>query len=352
MRIIITGGAGFIGSAMIRFLVDKTDHDILNIDLLTYAGNLSNLNDIEISKNYSFLKGDIADAIFVKEVFSNFQPDAIINFAAESHVDRSIDGPKQFIQTNILGTFTLLEESRRYLENHPKTRKNFRFMHISTDEVYGDLELNDSPFKEDNKYLPSSPYSSSKASSDHLVRAWNRTFEMPTLITNCSNNYGPFQFPEKLIPLVILNALDHKPIPIYGDGSQIRDWLFVDDHVKGIYSVLTKGTIGETYNIGGSNEFTNLSVVNLICEILDDLKPINSKKYRKYSELITFVADRAGHDKRYAIDSSKIAENLNWSPEETFSSGLKRTVEWYIKNIPWCESVMDGKYNLERLGKI
>jgi len=350
MRIIVTGGAGFIGSAMIRYLIRNTNYEILNIDKLTYAGNLFNLNEIENNKKYKFLMGDISDKAFIKSILSDFKPNQIINFAAESHVDRSIDSPDDFIRTNITGTFVLLSEVRNYFEKlSGKLKNSFRFLHVSTDEVYGDLETNQPPFNEKNSYQPSSPYSASKAASDHLVRAWHRTYSLPVLITNCSNNYGPYQFPEKLIPLVIFNALAHREIPVYGDGKQIRDWLYVDDHVRGILKVLQNGNIGETFNIGGFNELENIQVVRSICETLDDLVPLVNEKIKSYSELIRFVEDRAGHDKRYAIDSSKIMNELGWKPNENFESGLLKTINWYLGNELWMDS-MSSKYNFARLG--
>lgn len=349
MHILITGGAGFIGSALIRYLIKNTDHQILNIDKLTYAGNLESLVEVESNPNYAFQKIDICDAAAIEQSFSEFQPDLIMHLAAESHVDRSIDGPAEFINTNIVGTYTLLEASRKYwqsLSQHKKSR--FKFHHISTDEVYGDLEGTTDLFTESTPYAPSSPYSASKASSDHLVRAWYRTYGLPIVITNCSNNYGPYHFPEKLIPLVILNALDGKALPIYGKGNQIRDWLYVEDHAKALYKVVMEGTIGETYNIGGHNEKQNIEVVKTICHILDVLKPQSNNQ--PYEELITFVEDRPGHDLRYAIDASKIKNDLGWTPEESFESGIRKTVEWYLNNLDWCRRVQDGSYQRERLG--
>ena len=348
-KILITGGAGFIGSAVIRNIINNSEHEVLNLDKLTYAGNLESLNSIQDNPRYQFSQTDICDAAQVKAVFTAFQPDLVMHLAAESHVDRSIDGPAEFIQTNIVGTATLLEVAREYWQALPQNKKeSFRFHHISTDEVYGDLAGTNDLFLETTPYAPSSPYSASKASSDHLVRAWNRTYGLPTIITNCSNNYGPFHFPEKLIPLVILNALEGKPLPIYGDGQQIRDWLYVEDHARALYKVITEGDIGETYNIGGHNEKTNLDVVITICRILDGLKPRNNGE--KYEALITFVKDRPGHDLRYAIDATKIKEKLNWIPEETFESGIQKTVQWYLNNLDWCQNVQDGSYQRERLG--
>lgn len=349
MNIIVTGGAGFIGSAVIRHLIQNTNHAVLNIDKLTYAGNLESLAEIETHDRYQFVQADICDNDAMTVIFQNFQPNIVMHLAAESHVDRSIDGPAEFIQTNIIGTYNLLEASRRYWQSLSEHQKNtFRFHHISTDEVYGDLEGTDDLFTETTSYAPSSPYSASKASSDHLVRAWYRTFGLPTIITNCSNNYGPFHFPEKLIPLVILNALEGKPLPIYGNGQQIRDWLYVEDHAKALYKVATEGMINETYNIGGHNEKTNLEVVQEICTILDELKP--RIDHTPYNELITFVADRPGHDLRYAIDASKIQKELGWIPHESFETGIRKTVQWYLNNLHWCKNVQDGSYQRERLG--
>jgi len=348
MRILVTGGAGFIGSALIRHLINDTDHEVLNLDKLTYAGNLESLRQVENDPRYRFLQADIGDQAAVSEALSSFQPDAIMHLAAESHVDRSIDGPAAFIQTNIVGTYALLEATRAYWSklNEPR-RQAFRFHHISTDEVYGDLHGVDDLFSETTPYAPSSPYSASKAASDHLVRAWQRTYGLPVLLTNCSNNYGPYHFPEKLIPLVILNALDGKPLPVYGNGQQVRDWLFVEDHARALLQVVTRGQIGETYNIGGHNEQKNLDVVHAICDLLDELQPRAAGSYR---EQITFVSDRPGHDLRYAIDASKIARELGWTPAETFPSGLRKTVRWYLDNLDWCRRVQDGSYQRERLG--
>ena len=349
MKILVTGGAGFIGSAVVRYIIEHTDNEVLNLDKLTYAGNLESLKAVDHSSRYQFQQADICDAEAVTEIFKHYQPDVVMHLAAESHVDRSIDGPAAFIQTNILGTYTLLEVARQYwLGLEPNKKTNFKFHHISTDEVYGDLEGTTDLFVETTSYAPSSPYSASKASSDHLVRAWNRTYGLPTVITNCSNNYGPYHFPEKLIPLVILNALDGKPLPIYGKGDQIRDWLFVEDHARALYKVVTEGTVGETYNIGGHNEKPNLEVVETICKILDQLKP--QQNQQSYATLITFVQDRPGHDLRYAIDASKIAKELAWTPEETFETGIQKTVEWYLNNLAWCRRVQDGSYQGERLG--
>jgi len=348
MKFLITGGAGFIGSAVIRHLITDTTHEVVNLDKLTYAGNLQSLTSVSSSSRYSFEKVDICDAKEVKRVFDTYKPDIIMHLAAESHVDRSIDGPREFIETNIVGTYTLLEEARSYYNSLDESRKKkFKFHHISTDEVYGDLEGTDDLFTETTPYAPSSPYSASKASSDHLVRAWQRTYNLPTVVTNCSNNYGPCHFPEKLIPLVILNALEGKALPIYGKGDQIRDWLFVEDHARALVIVATKGAVGETYNIGGHNEKQNIEVVETICTILDEKVP----KPTPYNELIAYVNDRPGHDVRYAIDASKIAKDLGWEPEETFESGLRKTVEWYLGNEEWWSGVLDGSYKRERLGE-
>jgi dTDP-glucose 4,6-dehydratase len=333
VHILITGGAGFIGSALIRHLLNNTEHQVLNLDKLTYAGNLESLASVANHPRYRFLQADIADSATVNQALAEFQPDAIMHLAAESHVDRSIDGPSAFIQTNIVGTYALLEA----------------FHHISTDEVYGDLHGVDDLFTETTPYAPSSPYSASKAASDHLVRAWQRTYGLPVLITNCSNNYGPYHFPEKLIPLVILNALDGKPLPVYGNGQQVRDWLYVEDHARALLKVVTAGTVGETYNIGGHNEQTNLHVVESICALLDELAPRQSGSYKAQ---ISFVTDRPGHDLRYAIDANKIERELGWTPEETFTSGLRKTVTWYLENLDWCRRVQDGSYQRERLGAL
>jgi len=349
MKILVTGGAGFIGSAVIRHIISNTQDSVINLDKLTYAGNLESLISVSDNERYAFEQIDICNVNDLKHVFSEHQPDVVMHLAAESHVDRSIDGPDEFIQTNIVGTYNLLEVARDYWNTLPETRKQaFRFHHISTDEVYGDLEGTTDLFTETTPYAPSSPYSASKASSDHLVRAWHRTYGFPILVTNCSNNYGPYHFPEKLIPLVILNALEGKPLPIYGKGDQIRDWLYVEDHARALYKVVTEGVVGETYNIGGHNEKQNIEVVKTICQILDELKPqVNGQPYES---LITFVKDRPGHDLRYAIDASKIANELNWTPTETFDSGIRKTVEWYLNNMAWCSRVQDGSYQRERLG--
>ena len=348
MNVLITGGAGFIGSAVIRNIISNTADRVLNLDKLTYAGNLESLVDIESNSRYEFVHGDICDKLLLDDIFARYRPNVVMHLAAESHVDRSIDGPSDFIQTNILGTYNMLESSRSYWSSSDD-KNNFVFHHISTDEVYG--SLGDSGlFTESSPYDPSSPYSASKASSDHLVRAWNRTYGLPILITNCSNNYGPYQFPEKLIPLTILNALDGKTIPIYGDGKQVRDWLHVNDHAQALYQVVTNGDIGETYNIGGNNEKTNLEVVLKICEILDKLAPEHPNNISRYSDLIEFVDDRPGHDQRYAIDASKIEFSLGFSPVETFESGLLDTINWYLNNSDWSLNVLDGSYRRERLG--
>ncbi len=348
--ILVTGGAGFIGSAVIRYLIESTDHTVVNLDKLTYAGNLESLSKVEGNSRYNFVKMDICDAEKLGVVFEEYQPAIVMHLAAESHVDRSIDGPAEFIQTNIVGTYTLLEAARNYWQGLSNSlQHSFKFHHISTDEVYGDL-ADGSYFTESTAYQPSSPYSASKASSDHLVRAWHRTYDLPIVITNCSNNYGPYHFPEKLIPLTILNALEGKPLPIYGDGKQIRDWLFVEDHAQALVKVATEGLIGETYNIGGFNEKANIEVVQFICQLLEEMAPEKPAGIGAYSELITFVADRPGHDLRYAIDASKIANALDWQPHETFETGMKKTVAWYLDNLEWCERVQDGSYQRQRLG--
>jgi dTDP-glucose 4,6-dehydratase len=386
LRILVTGGAGFIGSAVVRHLIHDTPHAVVNVDKLTYAGNLESLKSVENHPRYAFEQVDICDAVALKRVFATHQPDIVMHLAAESHVDRSIDGPGEFIQTNVVGTYTLLEQARAYYLSMPwEKREGFRFHHISTDEVYGDLPHPDENaeclmsndelsaqhptlntqhsafplFTEQTAYAPSSPYSASKAASDHLVRAWHRTYGLPTLVTNCSNNYGPYHFPEKLIPLVILNALEGKDLPVYGKGNQIRDWLYVEDHARALVLVATQGKVGETYNIGGHNEKQNIEVVKTICEILDELVPTEQNKTIKnlklnvqhYESLITFVKDRPGHDMRYAIDASKIQRELGWSPQETFESGIRKTVQWYLDNQDWCKHVQDGSYQRERLGQ-
>jgi len=351
MRVLVTGGAGFIGSAVVRHLINDTDHSVLNLDKLTYAGNLESLASVSNSDRYQFAQIDICNSDAVKAVLNDFRPDILMHLAAESHVDRSITGPAAFIETNILGTYTLLEEARHYwksLDEAGQTR--FRFHHISTDEVYGDLDGTDLLFTEETSYEPSSPYSASKASSDHLVRAWNRTYGLPVVVTNCSNNYGPFHFPEKLIPHVILNALKGKALPIYGKGDQIRDWLYVEDHARALVCVATKAKIGETYNIGGHNEKQNIEVVHTICDLLEELRPEKPQGVTHYRDLITYVQDRPGHDRRYAIDASKIERDLGWVPQETFESGLRQTVIWYLQNQNWWQRVLDGDYRLDRLG--
>jgi dTDP-glucose 4,6-dehydratase len=352
LKILVTGGAGFIGSAVVRSIINQTNYDVVNLDKLTYAGNLDSLPNIASSNRYSHEQVDICDAKALDRVFQQHKPYSVMHLAAESHVDRSIDGPADFIDTNIVGTFNLLEAARHYYESlEEDKRERFRFHHISTDEVYGDLEGTDDLFTEQTPYAPSSPYSASKAASDHLVRAWGRTYGSPVIITNCSNNYGPYHFPEKLIPHVILNAIHGKSLPIYGDGSQIRDWLYVEDHAKALIKVVTNGQIGETYNIGGHNEKTNLEVVETICDLLEELAPKKPAGVKNYRDLITFVKDRPGHDVRYAIDASKIERELGWVPEETFETGLRKTVQWYLDNRQWWERVLSGAYRLERLGE-
>lgn len=351
MKILVTGGAGFIGSAVVRHIIANTKDSVVNVDKLTYAGNLESLESVENNPRYAFEQVDICDAKALARVFEQHKPDAVMHLAAESHVDRSIDGPAAFIETNIVGTYTLLEAARAYWNTLSDEKKAaFRFHHISTDEVYGDLEGTDDLFTETTPYAPSSPYSASKASSDHLVRAWLRTYGLPTIVTNCSNNYGPFHFPEKLIPLMILNALDGKPLPVYGNGQQIRDWLFVEDHARALYKVATEGEVGETYNIGGHNEKANIDVVRTICALLEELVPNKPAGVAKYEDLITYVKDRPGHDVRYAIDAAKIGRELGWKPQETFESGIRKTVEWYLNNKKWWSRVLDGSYNRERLG--
>ncbi|EKO3965153.1 dTDP-glucose 4,6-dehydratase [Vibrio fluvialis] len=351
MKILVTGGAGFIGSAVIRHVIQNTQESVVNLDKLTYAGNLESLTSVVDNERYAFEQVDICDRAELERVFALHQPDVVMHLAAESHVDRSIDGPAAFIETNIVGTYTLLEAARSYWNQLDGDKKaTFRFHHISTDEVYGDLEGTDDLFTEETSYKPSSPYSASKASSDHLVRAWLRTYGLPTIVTNCSNNYGPFHFPEKLIPLMILNALDGKALPVYGDGMQIRDWLFVEDHARALYKVVTEGDVGETYNIGGHNEKANIEVVKTICSLLEELVPNKPQGVDQYLDLITYVKDRPGHDVRYAIDASKIERELGWKPQETFESGIRKTVEWYLNNTTWWSRVLDGSYSMERLG--
>ncbi|MBN6064018.1 dTDP-glucose 4,6-dehydratase [Aggregatibacter actinomycetemcomitans] len=349
--ILVTGGAGFIGSAVVRYIIENTQDSVVNVDKLTYAGNLESLEAVKNNPRYTFEQVDICDAKALARIFEQHRPDAVMHLAAESHVDRSIDGPAAFIETNIMGTYILLEAARAYWNSLNDEKKAvFRFHHISTDEVYGDLDGTNNLFTETTPYSPSSPYSASKASSDHLVRAWLRTYSLPTIVTNCSNNYGPFHFPEKLIPLIILNALDGKPLPVYGNGQQIRDWLFVEDHARALYKVVTEGKIGETYNIGGHNEKANIDVVRTICALLEELVPNKPAGVTKYEDLITYVKDRPGHDVRYAIDATKISRELGWKPQETFESGIRKTVEWYLNNRKWWSRVLDGSYNRERLG--
>ena len=349
MNILITGGAGFIGSALIRHIIHNTQDSVVNLDKLTYAGNLENLAGVFHNPRHTFVQADICDRAALDKIFAEHRPDAVMHLAAESHVDRSIDSAGEFIQTNIIGTFTLLEASRAYCSTQPENRRAaFRFHHISTDEVFGDLHGTDGLFTETTPYAPSSPYSASKAGSDHLVRAWGRTYGLPVIVTNCSNNYG--HFPEKLIPLMILNALAGKPLPVYGDGQQIRDWLYVEDHARALYTVVTQGKTGETYNIGGHNEKTNLEVVRTICALMEELAPEKPQGVARYEDLITFVTDRPGHDARYAIDASKIGRELGWKPQETFESGIRKTVQWYLDNRSWWQRVLDGRYRLERLG--
>ncbi|WP_345797675.1 dTDP-glucose 4,6-dehydratase [Castellaniella sp. MT123] len=351
MKILVTGGAGFIGSALIRHVLTETDHAVVNVDKLTYAGNLESLAPVADSPRYAFEQLDICDAAGLASAFARHRPDAVMHLAAESHVDRSIDGPAAFVQTNMVGTYTLLEATRRYWNGlGAESRALFRFHHISTDEVYGDLHGTNDLFTETTPYAPSSPYSASKAGSDHLVRAWHRTYGLPVLVTNCSNNYGPYHFPEKLIPLVILNALDGKPLPVYGQGLQVRDWLYVEDHARALLRVVEAGLPGETYNIGGHNEQRNIDVVRAICDLLDELAPEHPAGVNQYADLITHVADRPGHDLRYAIDAGKIQRELGWSPRETFASGLRKTVRWYLTHRDWSRRVQDGSYQRERLG--
>lgn len=351
MKILVTGGAGFIGSAVVRHIINHTDDTVINVDKLTYAGNLASLESVAGSPRYYFEQVDICHRAEIERIFAQYQPDAVMHLAAESHVDRSIDGPAAFIETNIVGTYTLLEVARHYWRGLSAEKKaTFHFHHISTDEVYGDLGSSEALFTETTRYAPSSPYSASKASSDHLVRAWLHTYGLPTIVTNCSNNYGPFHFPEKLIPLMILNAISGKKLPVYGNGMQIRDWLFVEDHARALYKVVTEGVVGETYNIGGHNEKTNIEVVRTICALLEELLPNKPEGVAKYEELITYVADRPGHDLRYAIDATKIESELGWIPQETFESGIRKTVEWYLANENWWKRVLDGSYNMERLG--
>ena len=350
--ICVTGGAGFIGSALIRKLLRNGSYNVVNIDKLTYAGNLESIPSSK-QKNYFFYHFDINDSDSIQKCFEKHKPNIIMNLAAESHVDRSINGPQDFINTNILGTFNLLEKSREYFDSlTDEMKKNFVFHHISTDEVFGDLKKRKASFNENTPYNPSSPYSATKASSDHLVRAWGRTYGLPFLITNCSNNYGPYHFPEKFIPHLIINAIKGKAMPIYGDGKQIRDWLFVDDHVEALLQVAFNGIRGETYNIGGNSELTNIEVASMVCDSLELIRPAGKSGLDEYKSLITFVKDRPGHDEKYAIDNSKIVDQLNWKPKETFESGLSKTVKWYVNNQNWWENILSGNYRLERLGEI
>ncbi|MCG7547208.1 dTDP-glucose 4,6-dehydratase [Pseudoalteromonas sp. Of7M-16] len=351
MKYLVTGGAGFIGSAVVRHIINSTEHSVVVVDKLTYAGNLNSLADVSESERFAFVKADICDQEHITQVFSEHKPDIVMHLAAESHVDRSIDGPAEFIQTNIFGTYVMLDVARKYFNGLEEAQKRaFRFHHISTDEVYGDLDGTDDLFTEETSYSPSSPYSASKASSDHLVRAWNRTYGLPVVVTNCSNNYGPYHFPEKLIPLMILNALEGKALPVYGNGEQIRDWLYVEDHAEALFLVATNGKIGETYNIGGHNEVANIQVVRTICGLLEEIRPEKPAGVENYADLIEFVTDRPGHDVRYAIDAAKIEKDLGWTPKETFETGLRKTVEWYLANESWWTSVLDGSYARQRLG--
>ncbi len=352
IRVLLTGGAGFIGSSVVRHILSDTNHSVMNVDLLTYAGNLDSIpKELSSKPNYNFERVDICDYNSLKSVFESYKPDVVMHLAAESHVDRSIEGPDAFINTNLIGTFNMLECSRHYWSSLEDDKKEFfRFHHISTDEVYGDLVGTDDLFTEETSYAPSSPYSASKAGSDHLVRAWGRTYGLPIIVTNCSNNYGPYHFPEKLVPHIILNALHGKPLPVYGDGNQIRDWLFVEDHARALYKVVTEGVVGETYNIGGHNEKKNIDVVNTICELLEELVPSKPQGVAHYKDLITYVKDRPGHDVRYAIDATKIQQKLNWVPAETFETGMRKTVNWYLENRNWWERVLSGDYQLNRIG--
>ncbi|MBO2586085.1 dTDP-glucose 4,6-dehydratase [Shewanella algae] len=352
-KILVTGGAGFIGSAVVRHILSNTPDSVINVDALTYAGNTESIPKVENESRYSFENVDICNPVELRRVFNHYQPDVVMHLAAESHVDRSIDGPSAFIQTNIVGTFNMLETARFYwLGLEQEAKGSFRFHHISTDEVYGDLEGTNGLFTEETSYKPSSPYSASKASSDHLVRAWGRTYGLPILVTNCSNNYGPYHFPEKLIPHIILNAIHGKSLPVYGNGSQIRDWLFVEDHARALYKVVTEGVVGETYNIGGHNEMKNIEVVETICDLLEELKPNKPDGVKNYRDLIRFVKDRPGHDVRYAIDATKIEQELGWVPQESFGSGLKKTVQWYLNNEEWWLRVLSGEYKMNRLGSV
>jgi len=352
MKILVTGAAGFIGSNLIRYLLRETDHEVVNLDKLTYAGNLDSLKDVQADARYRFVQADIVNREQMDDVFSEVAPDAVMHLAAESHVDRSIDGPDAFIQTNVVGTSNLLQSARHHFQNLDGQRKdNFRFLHVSTDEVYGSLGPDDEAFSETTPYDPHSPYSASKASSDHLVRAWFDTYRLPILITNCSNNYGPYQFPEKLIPVVILKALKRESIPVYGRGENIRDWLYVNDHADALYQVLDRGRCGQTYNIGGNNELTNIDLVRLICGILDELHPLGKDdSIKQYADLIHFVTDRPGHDLRYAINAEKIRDELGWKPGEAAETGFRKTVQWYLDNKSWWERILSGDYQLDRIG--
>ncbi|MDX2223554.1 MAG: dTDP-glucose 4,6-dehydratase [Rhodospirillaceae bacterium] len=353
MKVLVTGGAGFIGSAVVRYLAGELGHEVVNVDALTYAGNLDSVAPVTNRPGYTFIHGNICDAGLMAATFAQHQPDAVMHLAAESHVDRSIDGPAAFMSTNIIGTYTLLEAARAYWSALPASRKQaFRFHHISTDEVYGSLGPTGA-FTETTPYAPNSPYSASKASADHLVRAWHHTYGLPVVTTNCSNNYGPYHFPEKLIPLTILNCLDGKPLPVYGTGQNVRDWLYVDDHARALWQVVTRGRVGEVYNIGGEAERTNISVVQAICDLVDELAPRKPDGAARNSRaLITFVADRPGHDARYAMDIAKIRRELSWSPQETFDSGLRKTVRWYLDNTAWWTKIRQGRYAGERLGLV
>lgn len=353
MKILVTGGAGFIGSAVIRHIVRHTSDSVVNVDKLTYAGHLESLAEASESERYAFERVDVCAREDIEGVFARHQPDALMHLAAETHVDRSIDGPSAFIQTNIIGTSVLLDVALSYVRGLSAERRAvFRFHHVSTDEVYGELLNDDERFSEETRYAPGSPYAATKASSDHLVRAWGRTYGLPVVVTNCSNNYGPCQFPEKLVPLMILNALEGRPLPVYGRGLQVRDWLYVEDHANALCRVLARGRVGETYNIGGNCELKNIEAVHAICDVLEEHAPQKPTNVRAYKDLIAFVADRPGHDMRYAIDSTKLCRELHWSPEETFHSGIRKTVEWYLNNREWCRQVQSGRYGRERLGVI